>query len=268
MSVSKNLIKTVLSANFLLFATSVNAQILSIGVDFEKLNLPEQFYQSLENCTKYSYVKPATSEDVSVSTTYSVAPAENNLCRLFVEGTTNVSVHITQECEFLREQAKAYANALRQYQAKGYSPRWDGNKIEADVDYQAAYAIMSNRQLCRFKRDKIDHTQKIRTQLPLCTPVKQTETTATITLNRQILGAEDELCRYIVTMQSNKNTDKPSKQIVFNCKLDKQQVQQYVEILESAVVPEEEGYDFSAVQRLSPAEEMDFIMDNCVFRTD
>ncbi|MBR1825740.1 MAG: hypothetical protein IJ770_04045 [Alphaproteobacteria bacterium] len=272
MSELKNLIKTVWSASFILLSFSANAQILGIGVDFEKLNLPEQFYQSLENCTKYTYIKPAVFEDVAVSTTYSVEPMQNGSCRLSVDGTTNVSVHIAQECELTREQAKAYADALRRYQQKGYSPHWDDDKIETDADYKAAYAIMSDRKLCRFKRDKIDHTQQIRINLPSCTPAKQTELTAAITVKRQIVGKDDEDCLYTFMMQNDKISAKDKqesdKQIVFECRLNKQQTEQYVQILEAAVVPEEEGYDFSAVQRVSPAEEMNFILDYCTFKTD
>lgn len=210
--------------------------------------------------------------DVSVNTTYRIEPTDNNLCRLTIDGTTNVSVHITQNCDLSSEQAQTYAQALRRYQAKDYSPRWDGDRIETDEDYKTAYSIMSNRKICRFHREKIDHTQNIRAHLPTCTPGEETEITATVTANRKIIGKEKDTCLYRFSLK-NRHTadntkDENDKQIVFDCRLNSEQTAEYLQILDAMVIPEEDGYDFTAVQRISPVEEMNFILDNCTFNAD
>ena len=269
MNALKNLIKAVFGIGLTVAPFVANAQILSIGVEFEKLSLPEQFYRSLENCTAYTYTKPATTNNVSVSTTYNIEPTADGKCRLSVDGLTNVSVHITQNCDLTPEQAKTYAGALRRYQAKDYSPRWDGDRIEADEDYKTAYAIMSDRKICRFIRDKIDHTQKIRAALSSCASAKETETTAAVIAEREIIGKSEDICHYRFSLQNRKAANdakgEDDKQLVFDCHLNKEQTARYLQILETMVVPEEEGYDFAALQRISPAEEMNFILDNCTF---
>lgn len=247
----------------------VQAQILGMGINFEKLNLPEPFLKSLEQCSHYKFSQTAANDDVEVKTTYSVAPTENKLCRLHIEGHTNVSVHISQDCTLTHEQAQKYADALRRYQAKGYSPRWDGRKIEKDPDYLEAFAIMSDRKLCRFVRQKVDYTQKIRENLPQCTPVTQEEITASIKVVRQILEAQDDKCLYSfkVTQMPKKNSADTERTVGFDCAFDSAKREQYMQILEALVLPEEEGYDFSTVQRISVAEELNFILDNCALDT-
>lgn len=241
-----------------------------MGINFEKLNLPEPFLQSLEQCSAYKFSHAATNNNVEVKTTYSVAPAENKLCRLHIEGHTNVSVHISQDCTLTHEQAKNYAEALRRYQAKRYSPRWDGHKIEKDPDYLAAYAIMSDRKLCRFMRQEVDYTKKIRENLPQCTPTTQEEITALIKVERQIQKAQNDKCLYSfrITQMPKKDTAGTAHTVGFNCALDSALRERYLQILEALILPQEEGYDFSTVQRISVAEELNFILDNCALDTE
>ena len=269
MNALKNLIKTLVGVAAIALALPAQAQILGMGINFEKLNLPEPFLQSMEKCTPYKFSRTAKNDDISVKTTYSITPAADKQCRLYIEGHTNVSVHITQDCTFTPEQAQSYADALRRYQAKGYSPRWDGHKIEKDADYQAAYKIMSDRKICRFMRQKVDYTQEIRENLPQCTPVAQEEITASIKVNRQIHKTQEDKCLYSFTItQLPKDSAAAAKTLTFDCALDAKQREQYLLILEALVIPEEEGYDFSAVQRISVAEELNFILDNCALNAE
>lgn len=268
MNALKNLIKIFCTAT-IIFALPARAQILGMGINFEKLNLPEPFLQSLEKCSVYKFSQKAANSDIEVKTTYSVSPIENKLCHLHIDGHTNVLVHISQDCKLTPEQAKNYADSLRRYQAKGYSPRWDGHKIEKDPDYLAAFAIMSDRKLCRFVRQEVDYTKKIRQNLTQCAPVAQKEITASIKVERQILTEQDDKCLYSfkITQMPPKNSDNPERTVSFKCTLDTAQREQYLQILEALVLPEEEGYDFSTVQRISVAEELNFILDNCSLDT-
>ncbi len=270
MSGLKYLTKAILCCFLLCAANHAKAQILGIGINFEQLNLPQEFYKSLKNCHAYSFQNPIKSDDIEVNTTYTIEPTAEKQCKLHIEGTTNTGVHITQDCSFTLAQATEYSNALHSYQSKGYSPRWDNRQIENDADYLAAYAIMSNRKICRFKRDKIDNTAEIRQNFPTCSAAKQTENTAAITATRKIVGKTEDLCHYQFVLQNNKTTPaetESSRQITFDCRLNAVQIRKYLQILEATVVPSEEGYDFSAIQRISPAEEMNFILDNCEFTT-
>lgn len=271
MSALKNRIRTLFCAVAIAFSLPAQAQILGMGINFEKLNLPEPFLQSLEQCATYKFSQTAANNDVEVKTTYNIAPLENKLCHLHIDGHTNVLVHISQDCKLTLEQAKNYAEALRRYQAKRYSPRWDGHKIEKDPDYQAAFAIMSDRKLCRFVRQEVDYTKKIRQNLTQCAPVAQEEITAAIKVERQILKEQDGKCLYSfkITHLPKKDTSGTAQQTIgFNCAFDSILRERYLQILDALVLPEEEGYDFSTVQRISVAEELNFILDNCALDTE
>lgn len=246
-------------------ATSVKAQILGLGVNFEKLNLPEEFFRSLQNCQTYKYELPAEFENIKTKTIYSVVAKQNKICNLHVEGFTNTSVHITQDCDFTFAQAMQYADTLRRYQQKGYSPRWNGDKINADADYQAAYKIMANPDICRFYRDAIDHTENIRQNLLSCKPAEQVENSGDIKILRQIKGTKEKLCEYSFTVLQNfkENININRKTMTFSCLFDQEQSRRYLEILQSLVVEAEEGFDFSAIQRISVAEELNFILSHC-----
>ena len=262
MSVLKKLINCAVLP-LLCIITSAKAQILGIGVNFEKLNLPEEFLHSLQNCQTYKYEQPAAFENIKVNTIYNVITRDNGGCRLRVEGFTNTSVHIIQYCDLTAEKAAEYANALRRYQHKNFSPRWDGDKINSDEDYQAAYKIMADMSICRFHRDAIDNTALIRKNLPLCAPAEQTESSGNIKIRRQIIGTREEHCNYLFTVSQSSKEAPNSKTMSFSCRFDKAQSQRYLQILQSLVIEAEEGYDFSAVQRVSVAEELNFILDNC-----
>ena len=51
----------------------------------------------------------------------------------------------------------------------------------------------------------------------------------------------------------------------YACAFDDDKRKEYLTILEALVVPEEDGFDFSAVQRFTQASEMEFIYKNCFF---
>lgn len=265
MNALKNLIKLLYWSVALLLAQPLNAQILGMGINFEKLNLPEPFLQNLENCTAYQFSQTAVSDDIEVKTTYRIAPTQNSLCHLHIDGQTNVSVNILQDCKLTLSQAQTYADALRNYQKKSYSPRLDGAKIEKDPDYLRALKIMSDRHVCRFVRQKIDHTDKIRQNLEKCAPATQEETSASLKVERQIIGSEDDNCHYTfkITQLSKEDASNLREKLKFSCAFNAEQRARYLQILENLVIPEEEGYDFSSVQRISVVEELNFILDNC-----
>lgn len=276
----KYLIKAL--ACLLLLPTVADAQILNMGVNFEKLDLPAGFLQSLEKCAPYSGEKGYNRNDVKVNTVYQIIGMQNDLCVLKIDGSTNTSVNIHQECNLPLETAKTYAEALRRYQAKGYNPRWDEQYINKNRDYQTALEIMSDTKLCRFYRDKIDNTSVIRENLAACTPAEETEITAGLKVTRTIVGNEDESCRYRMTLQKAQTEEPLVKTLsdnlddlvpeqlalIFECEFDKEKTDFYLQVLEAQVVPAEDGFDYSAAQRISPQEEIGFIFDSCILKTD
>lgn len=283
MSVLKNRIIKVFAIFWALPLCSAHAQILNMGTNFEKLDLPEEFLQNLEKCTPYSGEKPYQRNAVKVNTTYQIIGLKNNLCVVKIDGSTNTSVNIHQECHLPPQTAATYAQALRRYQSRGYSPRWDGEWIEKNKDYQTALKIMSDTSLCRFYRDKIDYTQDIRDNLPNCQPSEQTETTAALKILRKIIGKDGDKCHYQMTVQhANPQAEEPLVKnlsdndenavpkhlaLTFDCSFDSEQIAHYLQILEALVIPAEEGFDYSAVQRVSQQEETDFVMNNCILNT-
>lgn len=281
MNALKYLIK-VLAVALIFPAVTAQAQILNMGVNFEKLSLPAGFLQSLEKCEPYSGEKVYRRNEVKVNTVYRIMGLQNDLCVLKIDGSTNTSVNIHQECNLPLDTAKTYAEALRRYQAKEYNPRWDEQYIQKNRDYQAALEIMSDTKLCRFYRDKIDNTQTIRENLSACNPAEEVEITAGLKVTRTIVGAQDEKCRYQMALQKAESEEPLVKTLsdnaenfvpeqlalVFECEFDKEKTDFYLQVLEAQVVPAEEGFDYSAAQRISPQEEIGFIMDSCILKTD
>lgn len=278
----KNLIKIIAVAIALFLPYSTQAQILDMSVNLSPLQLTDDFLRSLYYCKPYHGEKSASYEKINVKTVYDVLGMKDGKCQLKVEGFTNTSVHITQECNLTPEQAKEYADSLSNYQVNKYSPRFDEKLINSNKYYQKAVDIMGNPKICTVLRDKIDHTSEIRANLPECLPIKKTEQILDSKIMREIVGAviiEDQnLCRFHFTLWQPKpdvshispevlEKSPRLKDIEFNydCLWDNQTKQKYFDILDAFIIPEEEGYDFYAVDRPNSWEEMDFILHNCKY---
>ena len=273
----KNLIKVMAVAAALLQPCCAKAQILDMSVDLSPLQLSDDFLRSLYYCKPYHYEKSASYEKVRVKTAYEVLGMKDGICGLKVEGFTNTSVHITQECNLSPEQAKEYADSLSKYQVQKYSPRFDEKLINADENYLRAMDIMSDPDVCTVIRDKIDHTSDIRANLPDCQPIKGTDEILDSKVMREIVGkTEDNMCHFKFSLWQPKPdvshispevlAKKPELRHVefdYDCLWDQNSKQEYFNILDAFVIPEEEGYDFYAVDRTNSWEEMDFILRTC-----
>lgn len=238
---------------------SVQAQILNMAIDYQPLNLPQGFTESLANCKKFADTVQITKDNIEVSTEYRILP-EGDKCRLLVEGQTNTLVHITQDCNLTIAEAKQYGHNLQVFASRKYSPFRDKNLILHDKNYLAALQIMENQRLCQIKRERIDTTSSIRQNLLSCTPITEQEHNTGIIITRQITGKQADMCKYKYTIQP-----KPDIKYNFNCSWKLEQMQKYYTILETMVVPAEEGSDFSAAMRISAQEEMEFILHNCEY---
>lgn len=281
----KNLIRIAAAAVALSLPYATQAQILDMSVDLSPLHLTDDFLRSLYYCKQYSGEKSTSLEKVKVKTVYNVLGMKDDKCQLKVEGFTNTSVHITQECNLTPEQAQQYADALSNYQVHKYSPRFDEKQINSDPDYQKAMDIMGNPDICTVMRDKIDHTSEIRAKLPDCLPIKSEEEILGSKVTREIVGVEninkENLCHFRFTYWEPKpDTSHLSQDILakapeikdaefkYDCLWNEQIKQEYYNVLDSFVIPEEEGYDFSAIDRPNSWEEMNFIIRNCQYVAD
>lgn len=264
----------------LLYSNSSRAQILNMSVNFAPLQLSEKFLQNLSECNIYAEEQSSELDGIKVKTSYMIGGLKNGICSLTVVGESNTDVKITQTCSLTAEQARDYATHLRKYQIHKYSPRFDKQRIPADKDYQAALQIMTNSNLCRIMRDKVDTTKDIRDNLGKCQKAQTLQILPDLQITRKIVGNEDNLCRYdfqvirsnpdvreLIKIMNNKNANELKNivkiQFYFSCSFDDSKVYEYLDILENQIVPEEEGLDFSAVQRPDYSEEMTFIMNNC-----
>ena len=273
----KNLIKVMAVAAALLQPCCAKAQILDMSVDLSPLQLSDDFLRSLYYCKPYYYEKSASYEKIRVKTSYEVLGMKDGKCGLKVDGFSNTSVHIAQICNLSPEQAKEYADSLSKYQVQKYSPRFDEKRINADENYQKAVDIMSDPEVCTVIRDKIDHTSDIRAYLPECQPIKSTEEILDSKVMREIVGkTEDNLCYFRFSLwQPKPDVSNISPEVLaqrpelrdvefdYECLWDENTKQQYFNILDAFVIPEEEGYDFYAVDRPNSWEEMDFILRSC-----
>ena len=267
MSVLKNLTK-IIGLCFLIAGniSDSSAQILNMSLHFDKLNLSEEFLSNLELCRFFSYEDFKESQNVEVKTTYSVVGMKDNLCRLMVEGETNTQIKIVQTCALPLDKAKEYATALRNFQAKKYSPLKDKDIYLQDEDYLKAVAIMEDRNFCHVMRYDIDNTKQIRDNWVQCQPAQQSEVYINLEIIREILGNNNQGCGYMYSLQKKTDvSNKPQYKFDFKCNFSDEQKEKYLQILQSNVMPMEEGLDFSSVMRISLKEEMEFIINNCEY---
>ena len=276
----KNLIRIAVVAVALSLPCTSQAQILDMSVDLSPLELSDDFLRSLYYCKPYHFAKSASYEKIKVETVYDVLGMKDGKCQLKIEGFTNTSVHITQECNLSPEQSKEYADSLSNYQVNKFKPRFDEKRINSNEYYQKAMDIMSDPDVCTIIRDKIDHTSEVRANLLECQPISRTEEILDAKVTREIVGMEnidkENLCHFRFTFwEAKPDTSGISSEILakhqgfkdvefkYECFWDEDTKQGYFNVLDAFVIPEEEGYDFSAVDRPNSWEEMDFILRTC-----
>lgn len=258
------------------------AQILNMSGTQDPLDIPVDFLESMQNCQPYEKTVMSAPEGIVTKMIYKISGKKNNKCEIQIDGYTNVTVHITQSCQLTPEQASEYAGALSRFQEKNY-PRYKNLKrILNDPDYISATEIMTNEELCSFHRDGIDETFEFRKKLSDCTPFKETQTLDSVDIEREITEYVNGSCKINVTFtQRLPNMELRAKKITermwshidkfkeahyhYACAFDDDKRKEYLAVLEALVVPEEDGFDFSAVQRFTQASEMEFIYKNCFF---
>lgn len=268
---------------FLLYVTVVNAQILNIEKLAPTLNLSDNFLNSLEKCTNHESEKSAFLDGADSRLSYKIEKKNNNTCSLQVVADTDHYVHIEQNCIFPMNIVKEYAVALRRFNEKKYSLFKDTFLINKDEDYQKATEIMQNLDFCRFKRSKIDNTKEIRENLPRCYRTKSEEFVENAIVTREIVGRDKDFnCGYHYTIWRPETTIEkkffanvrnmfiPSNEMKFHylCSFDTEQKKEYLLLLESLVLPEEEGENFTAVSNFSSKIELEFIINNCEYIVD
>lgn len=261
---------------------SANAQILDMIGTKDRLNVPREFLSNLYDCTPFETTVKSAPDGVVTEMIYRVVGFENEKCVMQIDGYTNVNVHITQKCVFTSEQAQTYANAVFKFQNKGYYSYKEFNRIEKDPDYIAASAIMTNSDICRFHRDAIDPTPVFREKLTACENYEEVQHLDSVDITRRIVQKNNDVCRLQITFTQNlpnlelradKITPELQKRINnfkpanynFNCAFNQEKKNEYLAVLQSLVVPEEDGFDFSAVQRYGQDVEFQFIFQNCEF---
>ncbi len=264
------------------FTMPANAQILDMIGTKDKLNVPPEFLSNLYDCTPFETTVKSAPDGVVTKMIYRVVGFENEKCVMQIDGYTNVNVHITQKCIFTHEQAQTYANAVFSFQNKGYYSYKEFNLIEKDPDYIAASAIMTNSDICRFHRDEIDLTPVFRKKLTACETYEEVQHLDSVDITRKIVQKNNDICKLQITFTQNlpdlrlradKITPELQKHIDnfkpanynFNCAFNQEKKNEYLAVLQSLVVPEEEGFDFSAVQRYGQDSEFQFIFQNCEF---
>ncbi len=278
MNVLKYLINLAFVLGFICLANTASAQILSVDVYVDKLVLPKGFLPSLEQCKPFHAERPLRRKDIAVNTVYTVDGMQDGFCQLHITGVTNSSVEIHQDCALPADVAKTYAHILQRYVDKKYSMKWDHKYIEKDEDYQAALKIMEDPKYCTFYRAEIDNTREIRKNMPACRPAEQKEIASGLEYTRQIVGLNKESCVYRFTAQKTDELDhvllknvppvtvsdySDTLRLSYTCAFNEEQAAQYVLILESEIVPEEEDIDFAAIRHVAPLEELEFLRNNC-----
>ena len=259
-----------------------NAQILDMIGTKDRLNVPLEFLSDLYHCTPFETTLTSAPDGVVTKMIYRVIGLENKKCIMQIDGYTNVNVHITQKCSFTLEQAQTYATAISNFQSRGYYSYKEFNRIERDPDYIAASDIMTNSDICRFHRDKIDPTPVFREKLAACEKYEEVQHLDSVDITRRIVQKNNDVCRLQITftqrlpdleLRADKITPELQQHIDkfkpadynFSCGFNPKKTDEYLAVLQSLVVPEEDGFDFSAVQRYGQEPEFQFIFQNCEF---
>ena len=265
-----------------LLAAPVNAQILNMSDTQEYLSVPVDFLRSIKYCEVYEQTVMSAPEGVETKMVYKVNGPKDGKCDVQVDGYTNVNVHINQSCLFTMEQAEEYATSIDRYQNKHYYFHKDIDRILYDADYLAATKLMTNENICKFHRDGIDVTSEFRKKLAECTPYTETQKLESVDITREIKEMVNGICKIAVTFtQRLPNMELRAKKITprmwehikkfkeahypYSCSFNEKKRKEYLAVLEALVVPEEDGFDFSAVQRFSQISEMEFIYKNCTY---
>lgn len=296
----KNLIKISALMLTVFLPSFANAQILDMSTDLSPLQLTDDFLRSLYYCKPYHGEKSSSYKKINVKTVYDVFGMQDDKCKLKIDGSTNTMVHITQECALTTEQAQKYADALSNYQVNKFNPRFDEQRINSNEHYQKAMEIMSNPDICTITRDKIDYTSELRANLLECEPIVSVQNILGSEITREVVGkiphptlfasignmfkrgdtkdSDEGKCHFRFKYWEPKpdiSKIKPEvlakapeiRDVEFNydCKWDEKTLQDYYNILDAFVIPEEQGYNFYAVDRPNSWEEMDFIIRNCAY---
>ena len=249
----------------LLYPAMAAAQILNLATRGDLASLSLNFFLSLGNCEDYEQSINTEDSGVSATTVYRVKKTDNNHCKLEVEAKTSIGVRITQNCDFDKDKAYEYADALYQFQSKKYNTRRYMEYALQDEDYLRAADIMSNEKYCNFLRDEIDNTKGLRKSLANCEAIKNIETTGNLWIIREIEGIKDDKCAFNLTIRkAHKIGDEPKQGgLKYFCLFDESLKKEYLSVLESMVIPAEKGYNFTSVQRFGSKDELSFIGEHC-----
>ena len=266
----------------LLLPNTCFAQILNLLGTKEKLAVPVEFLVNMADCEPYETKVVSAPEGIKTETIYKVLGMKKGKCDFQIEGLTNSVVHITQKCSLTLEQADKYAEAIYNFQNKEYSSYKLRKQIYEDTDYIAASEIMTDEKLCRFHRDAIDQTADWRQNLQTCSPFKDSSQLNSVAVTRQVIGLVNDKCLFKVTFTQKlpdmkRRPEKFSLRVQhlidnFNeadyqyvCEFNDEIKNEYIKLLETMVIPAEDGFDFSAVQRFTMLPEMEFIAQNCTY---
>lgn len=261
---------------------SANAQILNMSGTQDRLNVPTDFLKSISECTPYETTVLSAPEGVETKMIYRVIGKISDKCKIQIDGYTNVNVHIRQSCLLSEPQATEYASSISRFQSKQYLPRKHMKRMLHDEDYLKATEIMTNENICTFHRDRIDTTAEFRKKLSDCTPYSETQKLDSVDINREIKEKINDICKINITFtQRLPNMELRAKKISprlwshidkfkeanyhYACAFNDDKRYEYTAILEALIVPEENGFDFSAVQRFSQSSEIEFIYKNCTY---
>lgn len=259
-----------------------NAQILNIDKMAPTLNLSPDFLNSLEQCSDYTDQKSVFTDGSEASLRYEVKKDGAEKCRLIVVAETDHYVHIEQNCLFPLQTAAQYAIALRKFNDKHYSIIKETFELNKDENYKIAAEIMQNSDLCRFTRTEIDNTKGIRENLSACQKIKTEEKVKDGIITREIFGRDNNFnCHYDYTLwmpapdvsHIKTTSAKLQKQLDnlsdmsfhYTCSFDDDDKREYILLLESLVLPQEEGYNFTSVGTFNSKIETEFIINHCEY---
>lgn len=257
--------KFALSSLLFLYSGSVAAQILNLSAKGEWLPLDDDFLLNLADCIEDLRINSSDYNGVSTTNQYVIKKITDEQCEFKVLSKSNTGLNITQNCIFTKSEAYDYANALYRFWQKGYNLKRKNTQMLKDEDYLAAEKILKNDKICQVHRDALDFTKEFRVNLASCRAFENEENRGNSHIIRRIKGYQNEKCDLLWQI----DVYEPKKiKLQYLCNLSDEQLQDYEAILQTDVIPAEDGLNFSAVERYTSDLEIKFIIQNCELKEE
>lgn len=266
-----------------LFPMISQAQVLDMSRFLKPLTMSKRFVKRLEKCLPFEETQHFTYMGTEIALTYHIfGKTPNKDCEFEVISDTSLDISASQICYFPQEELEQFLEYVHNLSQKSALTLENIEEFARDSDYRAASALMENKKYCDYYRDRIDFTQKIRSNLMDCRPTWENQKFDNIEIARKIIGKNGSTCQFeeVISFNrsdieklaiswrdnlKNKMDYEEEQTFLYTCQFDDTDLGELRDIFASMIIPE--GKTFDRLSIIPPREildaEPDFIIDRC-----